>query len=234
MVGDGLLVSLSSILIGLYAGLVRGGLVRNIGLARLQWWGLLVVGVAVPVLVNRADPSRGVALVVLSLGALIAFTLRNRALTGMSIVAIGLCANLAVVLLNDGMPVRRDALVAAGLASADEVDRVEIAGVQRLEQDGDVLLFLADVIPLPETNQVLSFGDLVILAGLADVAANLLLARRRETASPARPSQRPRDKPARAPVSRERAIPEFEPIVLDEPTHVLVGVGVGGAPPPSF
>ena len=88
VVGDGLVVSLSSILIGLYVGLLRGGLVRNIGSARIQWWGMLVVGVAIPVLVNRTDPARGVALVVLSLIALIAFAIRNRALTGMSIVVV--------------------------------------------------------------------------------------------------------------------------------------------------
>src|SRR5215213_9403182 len=188
MVGNGLVVSLSAILAGLYAGLLRGGLVRNLGLAHVQWWPLLLAGVAVPVLVDRGEPSHAVAFVSLSLAALIVFTLRNRAIVGMTIVAIGLSANLAVVVINDGMPVRRDALVDAGLARVDEVDRVEIAGVQRLERDGDQLGFLADVIPLRETRQVLSFGDLVILAGLADVAANLLLGRRRPASDSGRPA----------------------------------------------
>jgi hypothetical protein len=141
-----------------------------------------------------------------------------------------LCANVAVVVLNDGMPVRRDALVSAHLATADEVDRVEISGVQRLERDGDRLLFLGDVIPLPETNQVLSFGDLIILAGLADVAANLLLGRRRATAAKtARPAPPPpTEPPAREPV-RARNIPDFEPIVLDEPAPAPVRVLVGAS-----
>jgi hypothetical protein len=232
VIGDGLVVSLSSILAGLYIGLLRGGRLRNLGLARIEWWGLLVVGVTVPVIVDHAEPSRAVTFVTLSLLALVVFAIRNRTLTGMSIVAIGLCANVAVVVLNDGMPVRRDALVAAGLATADEVDRVEISGVQRLERDGDRLLLLADVIPLAETSQVLSFGDLIILAGLADVSANLLLARRRPAAaSGARPSQPPPAPapPARAAVPRARNIPDFDPIVVDEPTpetaRVLVGAG---------
>ena len=224
MIGDGLVVSLSAILVGLYAGLLRGGKVRNLGLVRIEWWGLLVVGVATPVIVDRAEPSRAVMFVTLSLLALVVFAVHNRALTGMSIVAIGLCANVTVMVLNDGMPVRRDALVSAQLATAAEVDRVEISGVQRLERDDDQLLFLADVIPLPETNQVLSFGDLIILAGLADVAANLLLARRRPAAAAVRPTQPPptRQAPARGPVPRARNIPDFEPIVLDEPAPVRV------------
>jgi Family of unknown function (DUF5317) len=230
VVGDGLVVSLSAILAGLYVGLLRGGLMRNIGLARIEWWGLLVAGVAVPVLIDHAEPSRAVTFVTLSLLALIVFSARNRALTGMTIVAIGLCANLTVVVLNDGMPVRRDALVAAGLATADEVDRVEISGVQRLERDGDRVTFLGDVIPLEETSQVLSFGDLIILAGLADVAANLLLGRRRDADADASspPTDPPPDSPERA--SRARTIPEFEPIVLDEPAHARVLVGAAPSP----
>jgi hypothetical protein len=237
VVGDGIVVSLSAILAGLYIGLLRGGLVRNLGHIRIDWWPLLVVGVFVPVVVRHAEPSRAVALVTLSLLALVVFTLRNRAMVGMSIVAVGLGANLFVLVVNEGMPVGRDALVAAGLASSDEVDRVEIAGVQRLERDGDQLVFLGDVIPLPETEQVLSFGDLVILAGLADVAANLLLGRRRPTVASGRPSE-PESGP-RAPVaprdsSGATAAPitsRPDPVELDEPVHVLVGAGVGPASP---
>jgi hypothetical protein len=234
VVGDGLVVSLSAILVGLYAGLLRGGLVRNLGGIRIDWWPLLVVGVTLPVVVRHTEPSRAVPLVTLSLLALIAFTLRNRAIVGMSVVAIGLGSNLLVLVANDGMPVRADALVAAGLARADEVDRVDIAGVQRLERDGDQFVFLADVIPLPETEQVLSFGDLVILAGLADVAANLLLGRRRPAAESDRPSE-PEPAPRRALPSRDdapgaAATPGTRrPDPVDEPVHVLVGAGVGAA-----
>jgi hypothetical protein len=216
VIGDGLVVSFSAILVGLYAGLARGGLLRNLGAARIEWWGLLVAGVTIPLFVDRADPSRGVTLVTLSLLALVVFALRNRALAGMTIVAFGLCTNLAVVVLNDGMPVREQALVSAGLATPDDVGRVEISGVQRLEREGDRLVLLADVIPVAATRQVLSFGDLVILAGLADVAANLLLGRRR--ARPLRPPRPARlATPPREPVPRVRNIPEFDPIVFDDP-----------------
>jgi hypothetical protein len=208
--------------------------VRNVALARVEWWTLLVVGVFVPVLVDRIDPSHSVALVVLALLALVVFTLRNRRLAGMAIVAVGVLANLTVLVLNDGMPVRRDALVSAGLATQQELDRVEIAGVQRLERPGDRLVALGDVIPLRATSQVLSIGDLVILVGLADVAANLLTGTRRKQTSSTddeSPSDDVRidltvDVPERPRVrgrSRERTIPDFEPILVDLP--ILVGAG---------
>ena len=238
MVLDGLVISILSILAGLYYGLVRGGLVRNLGLARLHWAGLLVVGIGGPVLVDRLDPPRSVWLIVLAFGALLVFTTRNRHLPGMLLVAAGVAANLLVVLVNGGMPVRADALVSAGLASRADVEFVEISGVQRLEEPGDQLVFLADVIPFEPTGQVLSPGDLVLLAGLAQVATSLLLQRTRrteepetETATPAAAAAAPppapsrparaartvRERPARtAKPVRERHIPDFEPIVVDD------------------
>jgi hypothetical protein len=230
---DGLVISILSILAGLYYGLVRGGLVRNLGLARLHWPGLLVVGIGGPVLVDRLDPPRSVWLIVLAFGALLVFTTRNRHLPGMLLVAAGVAANLLVVLVNGGMPVRADALVSAGLASRADVEFVEISGVQRLEEPGDQLVFLADVIPFEPTGQVLSPGDLLLLAGLAQVATSLLLQRTRrteepetETATPAavepapapsRPARTVRERPARtAKPVRERHIPDFEPIVVDD------------------
>lgn len=236
---DGLALSLLSILVGLYVGLLRGGLVRNLALTRVEWPWMLVVGVVLPVLVDRTDPPHGVPLVVVGLLALIAFARRNAHLVGMGVVTIGVLCNLTVVVLNGGMPVRGDALVEAGLAEAHELSRVEIPGVQRLERESDVLVALADIVPVPETRQVLSFGDLIIVVGLADVAANLLLRRERAAseeqddeptqherrAQVVRPTRvhRPRPTPvSRAP--RTRHIPEFEPITLDDDVApVLVG-----------
>jgi hypothetical protein len=194
---DGLVVSLLSILVGLYVGLLRGGKLRNLGRAHASWWGLLVVGVTLPALVSRIDPSGAVVLVVVALVSLVVFARRNRHLLGMGIVAIGVTANLTVVVLNNGMPVRTDALVDAGLAEVHEVDRVAV--------------FLGDIIPLRATKQVLSIGDLVILAGLGTVASNLLRNRTRAATPPA-----PKARPPQPPRRRERHIPDFEPIELDD------------------
>lgn len=231
MVLDGVVVSVLSILVGLYVGLVRGGLIRNLGTARAFWWGLLVVGVVLPVLVSRADPGRGVPLVALALVALIVFARRNRHLLGMGVVAVGVAANLLVLVVNDGMPVRRDALVDAGLAESIDVDYVEISGVQRLERDDDTLMFLADIIPLRATNQVLSVGDVVILAGLGIVSANLIRGRTRAATPPsarAAPAAEPRSGGKHR---RERQIPDFEPIVLDDTAADRAGDLVGAVTP---
>ena len=225
---DGLVVSILSILVGLYVGLLRGGKLRNLSLAHASWWGLLAVGIVLPVFVSRLDPSHSVALIVVALISLVVFTRRYRHLLGMGIVAIGVLANLTVVVLNSGMPVRADALVDAGLAEAHEVDRVEISGVQRLERDGDVAVFLADVIPLRATKQVLSIGDVIILVGLGTVASNLLRNRTRAT-TPSKPKERESPAPKR----RERHIPDFDPIELVDDEVLLrvrepelVGVGL--------
>jgi hypothetical protein len=179
---DALILSLLAILVGLFIGLLRHGRLRNLSLVRVRWWPALALGVVVPAAVDRLDPPAAVPLVAFGLVALLVFALRNTHLVGMSIVAVGVLANLVPLLVNDGMPVRADALVSAGLAARDEIDRVHIRGAQRLERPDDSLTFLGDLLPVPETRQVLSFGDLLILVGVADVAANLTLRRRRAAA----------------------------------------------------
>ncbi|HEV8296299.1 MAG TPA: DUF5317 family protein [Acidimicrobiales bacterium] len=177
MVLDALVLSFLAILGGLFVGLMRHGRLRNLTLLRVRWWPALALGVAVPALVDRFDPPAAVPLVVIGLVALLAFAVGNVHIVGMSVVAIGVLANLAPVVANNGMPVRAEALVDAGLAARDELDRVHIHGAQRLERAGDHITWLGDVLPVRETRQVLSFGDLLILAGVADVAANLTLRR---------------------------------------------------------
>jgi hypothetical protein len=180
---DAVALSVLAIVVGLAAGIARGGRLRNVARLRVDLPWLLGVGVIVPALVSRFDPPLGVPLVMAALVALLAFAVANLRLVGMTIVAIGIAANLAVLVVNAGMPVRASALVHAGLAHEHELGNVEIRGAQRLEHPGDRLMFLADIVPFSPTRQVLSFGDLIVLVGAADVAANLTLRRRRRIAS---------------------------------------------------
>lgn len=53
------------------------------------------------------------------------------------------------------------------------------SGSRHLRDSGDTLWWLGDVIPLREFKLVLSFGDLILLLGLAVVAANLTLRKAR-------------------------------------------------------
>lgn len=175
---DGVLLTVLAVLVGLVVGFVRRGRLERIAGHPVRAKTLLVVGVVVPALADRFTREVAVPLVVVALAALFAFALCNVRLVGMSVMAIGILGNLLATFFNHGMPVRPAALVAAGLATSDEVDRVELSGARRLEEPTHQLRFLGDIIPLEETGQVLSFGDLVILVGLADITANLTLRRR--------------------------------------------------------
>ncbi len=73
--------------------------------------------------------------------------------------------NLAVVSLNGGMPVSRDAVLAAG---ADGVILIEDGARYHLMTDADILQPFADVVPVPSPfGVVLSVGDVLLYGGLA-------------------------------------------------------------------
>ena len=86
---------------------------------------------------------------------------------------------------NGTMPVDPDALVAAGMADAADRDRIEVTGARHVLEDDDHLTFLADIIPVPWAGRVVSFGDLIVLVGVADTVANQLCRRRRRRPLPA-------------------------------------------------
>jgi hypothetical protein len=107
-------------------------------------------------------------LVVSALCAL-AFCLRNLRVPGVGLVSGGLLANAAVVAVNGAMPVSIVAAYHARVPIADistgSDARHEIAGV------GTRLRWLGDVIPvpLPIRPEVLSPGDVLVAAGLAEL-----------------------------------------------------------------
>ena len=113
-----------------------------------------------------------------SLFGCLVFCLANLRLRGLGVVAIGLGANLVPLLVNGTVPVDPDALVHARLAERSELDTVDLDGGRSLADDDTLFAFLGDVIPLPELGLVLSFGDLIIAAGLGAAARNSLRHRR--------------------------------------------------------
>ena len=113
----------------------------------------------------------------------LAFAFRNIRLAGMAVVSVGIIANLVPIVLNGATPVRPEALVEAGMVDAADLDRVTLSGPYELSDADTSLASLGDTIPLSFAKQVVSFGDLIILVGIADVLANLL-ARRRQPAVP--------------------------------------------------
>ena len=118
----------------------------------------------------------------LGFGALAAFGLRNRHVTGIAVAGLGALANLLCLVLNNGIPVRPEALVDAGVVPAAEVREHDLDEPHHLQTDADAFAWLGAVAPVSPTEQVLSFGDLLLLVGGFDALRDL--ARRR-----ARPPQ---------------------------------------------
>ena len=169
-----------ALLLGAAIGYFTGGRLRHVAGHPLRGWWLLAAGVVLQAAAGHLDlgPISPVGLVA-SYACLLAFAAENRALVGMGVVVIGLSANALVITANGGMPVRSRAVVAAHITEPVGLAGVQYGRLHHAEASGDVLRGLDDRIPLPATHQVLSFGDLIIAVGVADVVARLYHPRRR-------------------------------------------------------
>jgi hypothetical protein len=107
------------------------------------------------------------------------FCLRNMRIAGVPLVTMGLALNAVVVAANGAMPVSIVAALRAGVPIADisagQDPRHEIAG------EGTTLRTLGDIIPvpLPARPEVVSPGDVLVAAGLAELVTVGMLRRRR-------------------------------------------------------
>ena len=171
---------------GLALGLVRRSPHRHLAAPRLRAWPLLVAGLAAQLL---SGLGAGTALVLLSYALLLAFAARNLHLVGMPVVLVGLALNAVVISANGGMPVRADALVAAGAVERVELtaSEVDLGAKRHLEDGDDRLTFLGDIVPVRPAGRVVSFGDLILYVGLADVVAHLVRRGRRRADDDAPP-----------------------------------------------
>ena len=162
---------------GALAGVVRRPAGGHGARPHLRLLPLLAAGAAlVPASLVVPD---AVAVVVrgLGFGALAWFAVRNRAATGVAVAGLGALANLAALVLNNGVPVRAEALVDAGVATAAAVRDHELDEPYHLQEEQDGFAWLGAVVPVRATEQVLSFGDLLLLVGAFDTVR--ALARRR-------------------------------------------------------
>jgi hypothetical protein len=153
----------------------------------LRWPAALTLGVVLqwaPELLGSSEEA-AFGLVAASYVALAAFALVNLRLVGMPIVVLGLALNGAVIAVNGGMPVRADAVTAAGLAeSVESVKSLDFGSKRHLEGQDDRMAILGDVIPVRPLGEVLSFGDLVLSAGVGNLLFRLLKPSRRHRRAP--------------------------------------------------
>ena len=152
---------------GVVAGLLLGGSFRRLAGARLRAVGLLLAGAGCEILTRWVGGVTGAVILIVGYVLLLGFAWRNVATTGMVLVAVGLLANLTVITVNRGMPVRG---VPPGLTYGWR---------HHGERPGDHLTGLADVVPVTPLGETVSAGDIVLSLGVATVVASLMRPSRR-------------------------------------------------------
>ena len=162
------------LLTGLLLGWFAGGSLNRLGGVELRQRRLVVAGLLVQLAGTVVGGPFYPAGLVLSVLLVLAFLARNRGLRGTGLVALGLLANAVVVGANGAMPVSPQATARAGVATAGLVadPRHELADERtRLSWLGDVV-----PVPLPYRPEVVSPGDVLVAAGLAQLVVVGMLA----------------------------------------------------------
>ena len=152
---------------------------RRLGAQRLRCAALLGAGVLLAVTADANDGTVAVVIGIVAQVMLLLGVIGNLHLIGTGVVAVGLALNLVSMVVDGGVPVRRGALVAAEVVDPQVVDRVILSGPRHLERDDDIVPWLGDALPVAPFRSVVSFGDLIIAVGVADVAAHAARPRRR-------------------------------------------------------
>ncbi|WP_423919875.1 DUF5317 family protein [Candidatus Poriferisodalis sp.] len=165
--------------IGFAVALVNGGTPREIfgrlRALRINHWPVFALGVVLSLAVGLdTNMLAGRFALGVSLALLLAGCLLNRHITGARIAAIGIAANLAVLLVNGYLPVNEGAVVAAGIIDFDGLDRVLLGAARRWSDDATIAAWLGGAIPLAPLRDVITLGDLVTAAGLANVGFRLM------------------------------------------------------------
>ncbi len=184
-----------AVVIGGALGFALGGRATDAAEARFRAWWLLPVGVGLQAAPSLLDvgADRAFVWVAASYLVLSAFVVVNLHLVGMPVVLLGLAMNVVVIGLNQGMPVRTDALLAVGATSQEDLATVVLDSKHHLETGEDRLTWLGDIIPVRPTGEILSFGDLVLAVGTGNVIFRVLKpARRTRTRGPSAVPSAPR------------------------------------------
>ena len=154
--------------IGIAAGLLLRGSIEGLSNLRFRWPWLAVGGLVVQVVLFteagfEAAGSLAGPIYVLSTLAVFVAVVRNLAVPGMPVVALGALANLAAIAANGGsMPADPGALALAGLDPKDHTNSVVLAR--------PALQPLTDVFAVPAWvpfANVFSVGDVLIALGIA-------------------------------------------------------------------
>ncbi|MCP3936834.1 MAG: DUF5317 domain-containing protein [Actinomycetia bacterium] len=160
--------------VGVIAGLLWGRDLAGVRDLRVRFWGLLLPAMALGTVMwfDREPPFETLVLP-LSLVLFGIVAAANLNLVGMSVVLVGIVANLIPIMVNGAMPVRESAIVDAGITSVEGLEYVELGAGRRFEEPDDVLMPLAAIVPADALNEVLTFGDLIVAIGLLNVGLRI-------------------------------------------------------------
>ena len=175
-----------AVVLGIVLALATGGRPANLTRRPLRGLGALVGAIVLQLLPELVDGTDTAVLVSVlgSYALLTAFAVTNVRLIGMPVVLVGLLCNVVVIAANGGMPVRAEAVLAVD-RGADPA-ALDFGAKRHLEDSDDRFTFLGDIVPVRPLGQVLSFGDLILAVGIADVVFRLL-----KPAAPVRRRRRP-------------------------------------------
>ena len=165
--------------LGIAVGYLLGGRLSQLSDLKPRYAPLALIGL----LLQLVNPPGSWPLVMLlvSFVLLTVFTLVNIKIAGFAVILVGVALNFAVIAVNGGMPVAREAIVASG-QEATLGPLIEHGGVKHhLAGPADRLVFLGDVIAIPApVGQAISIGDIFTYGGMTIVIAASM--RRREHA----------------------------------------------------
>lgn len=164
---------LYGLLLGLLIGFATGGRPARLGHLQFRWGALAMIGLAIQ-LVLFSSPltnSFGDAAPLIYVGStllVLAAVLRNAALPGLALVAVGATSNLIAIIGNGGfMPATPGALAALGKRAPEGYSNSAVVA-------DPVAPLLTDIFALPTWlpfANVFSIGDVFITAGIAVAVA---------------------------------------------------------------
>lgn len=147
-------------------GLIRGGSLDALAETKLRWLPLLFAALVLQAGFDLWNPDwlgdgGGLAVLLASQVAVAVFFASNWKMPGMALAAAGFALNVIVIAANGAMPVSQRAAELAGLEDIGEL------GIKHeLLNDDTAVPWLADVIPVPGTEKVISLGDVLLAAGI--------------------------------------------------------------------
>ncbi|MCU1587601.1 MAG: hypothetical protein JWN31_1094 [Frankiales bacterium] len=157
------------LLLAIAVGYLLGGRLGAVGELHLRRRLLVLLAAAAQAAGALTGGSAWAVGLAVSAAAVVGFLLSNRGVMGTGLVALGLAANALVIGLNGEMPVEADASARARISTQSLLPGVDAR--HELATHDTRLRWLGDDIPVlvPRWPQVVSPGDLLVLAGLAEL-----------------------------------------------------------------